>query len=65
MQGKIKENVKGPLIDMKSLENALDTYLNQTMKRMKIKIEKDVDPKNSILNSPIKHHEMRSTSRQQ
>ena len=30
--------MKGPVIDIKSIENSLDNYLNNSFKRMKIKI---------------------------
>lgn len=38
MQGKIKEKYKGPVIDIKNIENTLDNYLNQSIKKMRIKI---------------------------
>lgn len=54
--------MKGPVIDIKSIENSLDNYLNNSFKRMKIKIQKDPEFRNTA-NSPIKMRE-RGSSRQ-
>lgn len=54
MQGKLKENTTGPLIDIKSIENKLDEYLNEAIKKTRVKIERDIEPRHSIVSSPIK-----------
>ena len=54
MQGKSKENTTGPLIDIKSIENKLDEYLNEAIKKTRVKIDRDIEPRHSIASSPLK-----------